>query len=124
MRISRARRAPPSPWRSCSPMAARRRRGCRDSSPSRTRTMALAGDPAVRVRGLVKRYGALVAVDGVDLEVRRGACLGLLGPNGAGKTTTIEILEGLKPPDAGSVEVLGLDWSRDARAIQARIGVQ
>ena len=64
-------------------------------------------DVAVAARGLVKRYGDLVAVDGVDFEVRRGTCLGVLGPNGAGKTTTIEILEGLKQADAGEVEVLG-----------------
>lgn len=81
-------------------------------------------DPAVRVQGLVKRYGDLVAVDGIDFDVRRGRCLGLLGPNGAGKTTTIEILEGLKPADAGTVEVLGRTWDRDRRWIQQRIGVQ
>jgi ABC-2 type transport system ATP-binding protein len=83
-----------------------------------------ASEPAVRVRGLVKRYGELVAVDGVDLEVRRGGCVALLGPNGAGKTTTIEILEGLKRADAGEVEVLGRNWQRAARAIRSRIGVQ
>ena len=58
--------------------------------------------------GLVKRYGDVVAVDGLSLSVRRGECFGLLGPNGAGKTTTIEILEGLLAPDEGEVEVLGL----------------
>jgi ABC-2 type transport system ATP-binding protein len=79
---------------------------------------------AVRARGLVKRYGDLVAVDGIDFEVRYGTCLGVLGPNGAGKTTTIEILEGLKTPDGGEVEVLGRAWSEDPRAIQERIGVQ
>jgi ABC-2 type transport system ATP-binding protein len=72
----------------------------------------------------VKRYGELTAVDGVDLSVPYGACLGLLGPNGAGKTTTIEILEGLGKPDAGEVEVLGLDWKRHAGEIRSRIGVQ
>jgi len=81
-------------------------------------------DAAIRARGLVKRYGELTAVDGLDLEVERGTCLGLLGPNGAGKTTTIEMLEGLKRPDAGELEILGLDWRRDARAIRAAIGVQ
>ncbi len=78
----------------------------------------------VRARGLVKRYGELVAVDGVDLEVHAGACLGVLGPNGAGKTTTIEVLEGLKQPDAGEVRVLGLDWRRSAQEIRGHIGVQ
>jgi len=80
--------------------------------------------PVVLTRGLVKRYGELVAVDGIDLEVRAGTCLGLLGPNGAGKTTTIEILEGLKVPDAGEVRVLGLSWRDSAATIRAGIGVQ
>ncbi len=79
---------------------------------------------AIRCRGLIKRYGPVVAVDGVDLEVRRGECFGLLGPNGAGKTTTIEILEGLLAPDAGEVELLGRSWVRDARALRQRIGIQ
>jgi ABC-2 type transport system ATP-binding protein len=83
-----------------------------------------AREPAVVAQGLVKRYGDLVAVDGIDFEVARGTCLGVLGPNGAGKTTTIEILEGLKPPDAGTVRVLGRSWNDDPRAIQERIGVQ
>ena len=79
---------------------------------------------AVSARGLVKRYGDLTAVDKIDLEVKRGTCLGVLGPNGAGKTTTIEILEGLKVPDEGEVTVLGRSWDSDPRAIQERIGVQ
>jgi ABC-2 type transport system ATP-binding protein len=80
--------------------------------------------PAISIRGLVKRFGDVVAVDGLDLEVRRGECFGLLGPNGAGKTTTIEILEGLQEPTSGEVAVLGLSWARDAQRIRARIGVQ
>jgi ABC-2 type transport system ATP-binding protein len=80
--------------------------------------------PALSATGLVKRYGDLVAVAGVDLRLERGGCLGLLGPNGAGKTTTIEMLVGLKAADAGDVSVLGLSWSRDAHAIRERIGVQ
>jgi len=80
--------------------------------------------PAIRCRRLVKKYDDVVAVDGLDLEVRRGSCLALLGPNGAGKTTTIEILEGLGKPDSGEVEVLGLDWRRHAQAIRMRIGAQ
>ncbi len=79
---------------------------------------------AVRCRGLVKRYGDVLAVDGLDLEVSRGECFGLLGPNGAGKTTTIEILEGLLPPDAGEVEVLGRRWDRDERDLRRRLGIQ
>jgi ABC-2 type transport system ATP-binding protein len=79
---------------------------------------------ALRCRGLVKRYGSVVAVDGLDLEVRRGECFGLLGPNGAGKTTTVEICEGLNRPDAGEVSVLGESWHGDGRALRARLGIQ
>ncbi len=86
--------------------------------------MSMPGECALRCRGLVKRYADLVAVDGLDLEVRRGECFGLLGPNGAGKTTTIEILEGLLPPDEGEVEVLGLRWDRHARELRERLGIQ
>ena len=81
-------------------------------------------DNAVECRGLVKRYEDVVAVDGVDLDVRRGECFGLLGPNGAGKTTTVEILEGLNDPDDGVVRVLGLDWSKDEAELRERLGVQ
>ena len=73
--------------------------------------------------GLEKRYGDVVAVAGLSLHVRRGECFGLLGPNGAGKTTAIEILEGLIAPDAGEVEVLGLRWRTDERAIRERLGI-
>ena len=79
---------------------------------------------AVRARGLVKRFGSLTAVDGLDLQLVRGTCLALLGPNGAGKTTTIEMLEGLTRPDAGEIEILGRSWATDAEAIRERIGVQ
>jgi ABC-2 type transport system ATP-binding protein len=80
-------------------------------------------DFAVRCDGLEKHYGDVVAVAGLSLHVRRGECFGLLGPNGAGKTTTIEILEGLFPPDAGEVEVLGLRWRTHERAIRERLGI-
>jgi ABC-2 type transport system ATP-binding protein len=79
---------------------------------------------ALRCRGLVKRYGSVVAVNGLDLEVGAGECFGLLGPNGAGKTTTVEICEGLNQPDAGDVLVLGETWRGDGRALRARLGVQ
>ena len=79
---------------------------------------------AVSCRGLVKQYAEVRAVDGLDLEVRGGECFGLLGPNGAGKTTTVEILEGLTPPDGGTVEVLGSPWGEDDRALRERLGVQ
>src|SRR5262249_3132670 len=80
---------------------------------------------ALLVRGLVKRYGDLTAVDGIDLEVRPGECFGLLGPNGAGKTTTIEILEGLNVADQGEVRVLEQTWDHgDDRALRERLGIQ
>jgi ABC-2 type transport system ATP-binding protein len=79
---------------------------------------------ALRVRGIRKTYPKVVAVAGLDLAVQRGEVFGLLGPNGAGKTTTLEMIEGLTVPDAGEIELLGLDWKRHARAIRARIGVQ
>jgi ABC-2 type transport system ATP-binding protein len=75
-------------------------------------------------RGLFKRYGNVVAVDGLDLEVRRSECFGLLGPNGAGKTTTIEILEGLQRPDAGEVTVLGHTWGHRDEELRPRLGMQ
>ena len=82
-------------------------------------------ESAIRIEGLVKRYrdGDVVAVDGLDLEVRQGECFGLLGPNGAGKTTTVEIMEGLLDPTAGSVQVLGLTWAEHAGELRSRIGV-
>src|SRR5213593_1589024 len=80
---------------------------------------------AIRCRSLVKDYGALRAVNGLDLEVHAGECFGLLGPNGAGKTTTIEILEGLIGADAGEVRVLGQSWGQgDDRALRERLGIQ
>ena len=78
---------------------------------------------AVRCRDLVKRYADVTAVDGLDLEVRRGECFGLLGPNGAGKTTTVEILEGLLEPTSGSVEILGRRWSTDEAWLREQLGV-
>ncbi|MCM8749274.1 ABC transporter ATP-binding protein [Thermomicrobiaceae bacterium CFH 74404] len=80
--------------------------------------------PIIRVRGLVKRYGAVTAVDGVDLAVNPGEVFGILGPNGAGKTTTIEMIEGLRPPDGGSIEVAGVDVVHHPERIKHRIGVQ
>jgi ABC-2 type transport system ATP-binding protein len=80
-------------------------------------------DWAVRARGLRKRYGGTVAVDGIDLEIARGEVFALLGPNGAGKTTTVEILEGYRNRDGGEVSVLGVDPQRAGRAWRARIGI-
>jgi ABC-2 type transport system ATP-binding protein len=79
---------------------------------------------ALWCRGLVKRYGDVVALAGLDLDVRRGECFGMLGPNGAGKTTTVEIFEGLRTPDGGDVEVLGERWHGDGLALRSRLGIQ
>ena len=86
-------------------------------------TVAAGASPAIRVRGLKKRYGDIRAVDGVDFDVAPGEIFGLLGPNGAGKTTTVEILEGLRAPDDGEVSVLGIDVARGADELKPRIGV-
>lgn len=80
--------------------------------------------PALRVEGLRKAYDDVVAVDGLNLEVRVGECFGLLGPNGAGKTTTIEICEGLLTADSGKVEVLGRHWESDSRDLRELLGIQ
>src|SRR4051794_36795953 len=81
-------------------------------------------DLAIRVRGLRKSYdGVVQALDGVDLDVRRGEVLAVLGPNGAGKTTLVEILEGHRNADAGAVAVLGHDPAARERAFRARIGI-
>jgi len=79
---------------------------------------------ALRLRDLRKAYKDVVAVDGIDLEIRTGECFGLLGPNGAGKTTTIEICEGLTTEDSGDVAVLGMRWESDAAELRQRLGIQ
>ena len=86
--------------------------------------MTQSGAPVIRVTDLKKHYGDVKAVDGVSFEVARGEVFGMLGPNGAGKTTTIEVLEGLREPDSGKVEVLGLDVCQHPQSIKQRIGVQ
>jgi ABC-2 type transport system ATP-binding protein len=79
--------------------------------------------PAIRCHNLVKDYGAVRAVDGLNLDVQTGECFGLLGPNGAGKTTTVEILEGLLPATSGEVEILGRTWQADASWLRQRLGI-
>jgi ABC-2 type transport system ATP-binding protein len=79
--------------------------------------------PAIEVQGLVKTYGEVRALDGVDLEAAAGTVLGVLGPNGAGKTTAVRILTTLLRPDAGSARVAGLDVVRDAAELRSRIGL-
>ena len=79
--------------------------------------------PAVEVRDLEKRYGAVTAVAGLSLTAAAGEVLAILGPNGAGKTTTVEVCEGYRRPDSGTVRVLGLDPVADARRLRPRVGV-
>ncbi|HET8567821.1 MAG TPA: ABC transporter ATP-binding protein, partial [Candidatus Limnocylindria bacterium] len=78
----------------------------------------------VSVRGLRKSYGRIEAVRGISFDVREGEIFGLLGTNGAGKTTTVEILEGLRRPDAGAASVAGVDVTREAQRAKERVGVQ
>jgi lipooligosaccharide transport system ATP-binding protein len=85
--------------------------------------MSAVAAPAVEARGLVKRYGELVAVRGIDFDVRPGECFGFLGPNGAGKTSTMKAIYGLAEVDGGELRVLGLDARSERRAIKARLGV-
>jgi lipooligosaccharide transport system ATP-binding protein len=82
-----------------------------------------APEALVRARGLVKRFGEFVAVDGVDFEVRRGEVFGFLGPNGAGKTSTMRMISCVSPPTGGELRVLGLDPSDRGPEIRSRIGV-
>lgn len=84
---------------------------------------AAKSSPAVRLRGVVKRYGAHTVVDHLDLEIGAGEFFGILGPNGAGKTTTFRMLLGLTPHDGGTIDVLGLPVATQASAIRARLGV-
>ena len=82
------------------------------------------GSPTpVRLRGVSKRYGSVSAVSNLDLDVERAEVFALLGPNGAGKTTTVEMCEGFVRPDAGTIEVLGLDPTTDNARVRERIGV-
>ncbi|MGH7640717.1 MAG: ABC transporter ATP-binding protein [Candidatus Dormibacteria bacterium] len=79
--------------------------------------------PAVSVSGLRKSYGALLALEGLDLEIASGEAVAILGPNGAGKTTTVEILEGYRRPDLGRVRVLGLDPRQQGRQLRPLVGL-
>ncbi len=97
--------------------------GAEGSAGERTDARGKGRGPALRLRGVRKAFEDVQAVDGLDLTVERGECFGLLGPNGAGKTTTIEICEGLTTPDAGTVELLGLNWETGARELRERIGL-
>src|SRR6266704_429 len=79
--------------------------------------------PLVHARGLVKRFGELVAVDGVDFDVERGEAFGFLGPNGAGKTSTMRMIGCVSPPSDGTLSILGLDPITQGADIRARLGV-
>src|SRR4030095_1934672 len=80
-------------------------------------------EPAISVKGLIKSFGDVRALDGVDFEVAPGTILGLLGPNGAGKTTAVRVLTTLLRADAGEVRVVGLDAARDAAELRRHIGL-
>src|ERR671937_3103435 len=80
-------------------------------------------EPAITVKGLRKRFGDVVALDGIDFEVPPATVFGLLGPNGAGKTTAVRALTTILRPDAGRATVLGLDVVKDAERVRARIGL-
>ncbi len=82
------------------------------------------GEPIIEIAGLVKRYGSTAAVDNVDLTVMTGEIFGILGPNGAGKTTTLEMIEGLRKPDSGSIRVAGVDAVAESDRVRQMIGVQ
>jgi lipooligosaccharide transport system ATP-binding protein len=79
--------------------------------------------PLAHARGLVKRFGTLVAVDGIDFDVQRGEAFGFLGPNGAGKTSTMRMIGCVSPPSGGTLRILGLDPVTDGAEIRARLGV-
>src|SRR5438067_1299691 len=80
-------------------------------------------EPAIRLRGVVKRYGAITAVDGLDLDVPMGTCVGLLGPNGAGKSTTMRLLTAQAIADEGELEVLGYRLPGESKQARAELGV-
>jgi lipooligosaccharide transport system ATP-binding protein len=80
-------------------------------------------EPLIHARGLVKRFGEFTAVDGIDVDVRRGEAFGFLGPNGAGKSSTMRMIGCVSPPTAGVLTILGRDPLRDGPAIRARLGV-
>ena len=78
---------------------------------------------AIEVNDLTKRYGEVIAVDGLSFEIARGEFFGLLGPNGAGKTTTIRMLTGLTKPTSGTAEIAGQDCVKESLAVKQKIGV-
>jgi ABC-2 type transport system ATP-binding protein len=95
-----------------------------DTAPAASPTLSFPEEPIIAARGIVKRYGETLAVDGLDLTIWPGEIFGILGPNGAGKTTTLEILEGLRAPDSGDVRVAGFDPVTEPERVHRVIGVQ
>src|SRR3954471_14575928 len=85
--------------------------------------MSASGAPLIHARGLVKKFGELVAVDGIDFDVRRGEAFGFLGPNGAGKSSTMRMVGCVSPITAGSLEILDMDPASQGAQIRARLGV-
>jgi lipooligosaccharide transport system ATP-binding protein len=83
----------------------------------------MSGELAIRLRGVVKRYGTITAVNGLDLDVPEGTCVGLLGPNGAGKSTTMRMLTGQAIADEGELEVLGFRLPEESKQARALLGV-
>jgi ABC-2 type transport system ATP-binding protein len=79
---------------------------------------------AIEIEGLTKKYGDLIAVNNVSFEIEKGEIFGLLGPNGAGKTTTVEMIEGLRKPDGGTIKVYDIDVRKDVEKVKEIIGVQ
>ena len=88
-----------------------------------TELRAVGGAAAISLRGVVKRFGPIVAVDGLDLEVPNGVCFGLLGPNGAGKSTTMRMLTAQALADEGEIAVLGYELPRESKQARAEMGV-
>lgn len=82
------------------------------------------GEVVVKVKNLTKTYGDFIAVDGISFEINKEEIFGLLGPNGAGKTSTLECLEGLRAPDGGTIDIMGVDPSKDSKKYKNLIGVQ
>ncbi len=116
-RLQRRRQGvPPSPPAAGSPDAVAEGRG-------RVASCAVSASPAIRLRGVVKRYGEITAVDGLDLDVPAGVCVGLLGPNGAGKSTTMRLLTAQAIADEGEIEVLGYELPGESKQARAECGV-
>ena len=88
-----------------------------------TKVFGVSDEPLIHARGLVKRFGEFAAVDGIDVDVRRGEAFGFLGPNGAGKSSTMRMIGCVSPPTDGVLRILGLDPLRDGPAIRAKLGV-